>query len=431
MEREDGTTPARRRRLRAPVAALERLLQRRPGGTAAAVRPMPVTLFVWNAFSMGGTVRTVLRQAGALAAHGREVTIVSVLRHRSQDAPAFPFPLGVRVEVLVDRRQLARPGPGGAVARWLDGRPRVFGAFSIGREWQASLLTDLRLVWRVLAARGMVVGTRIGLNLAIARFGHPAARTIAQEHLQLRRYSPATRRAIARHFPRLDAIACLTEGEADDYRRKFAEGPRVVVVPNAIPDRLPPRADAAARRIVTVGRLAPSKRFHALVDAFAAVADAHPDWTLRIVGAGTERSRIAAAVERHGLAQRVELVGETPDVDAELAAASVFALSSRFESFGIVLLEAMAAGLAVVSIDCPRGPRELLTDGRNALKVADLGGLADGLDRLMRDESLRRRLGAAARRDVAAYGVDAVTRRWLELLGELEAPRPARVRLAL
>jgi glycosyltransferase involved in cell wall biosynthesis len=98
--------------------------------------------------------------------------------------------------------------------------------------------------------------------------------------------------------------------------------------------------------------------------------------------------------------------------------ASVFVLSSRYEGFPLVLIEALAAGLAVVSFDCPTGPAEILTDGTDGLLVPpeDVRALAAALDRVMGDESLRRRLAAAAPAAVLPYSPQRVGRRWDELL---------------
>jgi glycosyltransferase involved in cell wall biosynthesis len=98
--------------------------------------------------------------------------------------------------------------------------------------------------------------------------------------------------------------------------------------------------------------------------------------------------------------------------------ASVFVLSSRFEGFPLVLLEAMTAGLAVVSFDCPTGPGEIVTDGANGLLVPaeDVEALGVALDRVMSDEPLRRRLAAAAPAAVLPFSREQIGRRWDELL---------------
>ena len=134
-------------------------------------------------------------------------------------------------------------------------------------------------------------------------------------------------------------------------------------------------------------------------------------------------------IERRGLADRVRLTGFVPDVAAELAGASVFAMSSRREGLPMAMLEAMASGLAIVSFDCPTGPRELVDDGTDGLLVPenDVAALSAALARVMADEQLRGRLGTAARVKAAAYSTDQLAERWSRLLQAAERARATRV----
>lgn len=405
------------------LALLARLLgppTRRPRRTGHA----PVTFVIWNVYATGGTVRTVLRQANALAERGRDVTVVSVLCHHYQKGPFFEVHPDVDLEILVDRHRLPEErGWRGRVRRSLDARPYLGQQFSLGREKQASALTDVLLLGRVARTRGVVVGTRIGINLAIARFARSGTATVAQEHLQLRRYAAEVRRAIDRSFPSLDLVVSLTHADAGDYLAAFPDGtPALAVVPNAIPDRLPPPADLDAHRVVSVGRLDPGKGQADLIDAFAIAAAEEPGWELHLVGEGRRRASLEERIEEVGLTDRVVLVGETKDVDGELRQASIFALTSHWESFGLVILEAMAVGLPVVSYATPIGPLELLDDGGNGLlaPVGDIPAVAAQLRRLMRDRELRAKLAARGRADAERFTLTAVTDRWTQLFDDLE-----------
>jgi glycosyltransferase involved in cell wall biosynthesis len=167
-----------------------------------------------------------------------------------------------------------------------------------------------------------------------------------------------------------------------------------------------------------------AKGFDRLVNAWKTVAQAHPDWILRIYGAGTEerRDRLQARIDDAGLANKVFLMGSTANVGVELSKASIYAVSSRYEGFGMTILEAMSKGLAIVSFDCPNGPREIITHGQDGLliKSKKAAALGQGICRLIEDEDLRRTLGRNALHTATRYGLDTVGAQWDELLADLE-----------
>jgi len=149
-------------------------------------------------------------------------------------------------------------------------------------------------------------------------------------------------------------------------------------------------------RIVSVGRLAFPKDFSTLVEALAGL---RADWRAAFIGEGPLRAEISGEVRRSGLEERIDLLGARGDVPDLLASADIFVLSSRSEGFPISILEAMATGLPVVAADVG-GVAEAVLDGQTGLLVppSDPKALAEALERLLRDEAFRRRLGAAGRR---------------------------------
>ena len=116
--------------------------------------------------------------------------------------------------------------------------------------------------------------------------------------------------------------------------------------------------------ILSVGRLNPEKNFTMLIRAFAALPAKAPPARLAIIGEGPERVALQALIEALHLGARVRLLGQIDNPFAYMRRARLFVLTSHFEGFGNVLIEAMACGLPVISTDCPVGPREILSGGR-------------------------------------------------------------------
>ncbi len=179
------------------------------------------------------------------------------------------------------------------------------------------------------------------------------------------------------------------------------------------------------KTVLSVGRLDEDKDHATLIEAFAGVAGRFPDWNLRIIGDGRLRSLLEDQVTGHDLKDRVFLPGTTPDIESEYAAAQLFAVPSRVESFGLATAEAMAAGLPVIGFaDCP-GTRELVRDDVNG-RLIDPGvarnrisALKHGLSGLIADDTLRGRLGGAGREGLQEFDPNAVISKWETLILEV------------
>jgi glycosyltransferase involved in cell wall biosynthesis len=205
----------------------------------------------------------------------------------------------------------------------------------------------------------------------------------------------------------------------------------VTALPNAVPEVGSHSADLTSTRVVTAGRLTHQKGFDLLIETFRAVADRHSEWSLHIYGSGDSHDRLAAQIHRAGLTGTVTLKGFSRSLPRDLADASIFALSSRYEGFSLALVEAMAVGLPPVSFACPQGPIEIIDDGVDGILVPpeNTEALASAICSLIEDPARRAELGAAARRSVHRYSAVAVDERWEQLLDALTA-RPAGLRRA-
>lgn len=177
------------------------------------------------------------------------------------------------------------------------------------------------------------------------------------------------------------------------------------------------RPEPVCRTVVAMGRLIPAKGFDALLRAFAQVAGELPDWKIVIAGEGPERANLMALAESLGILRRLTLTDWVDEPADLLATADIFALPSRYEGFPNMLLEAMACGVAVIAT-ASAGACEIVTDGVDGLLVPvdSPSELAQALRRLATDGVLRRRLGQRALAVSERYKVDAVIRKWDELI---------------
>lgn len=383
---------------------------------------MRIRYLLLHAYGTGGTIRTVINQANAMAAAGHDVAIVSVVRRR--DRPRFPVDPRVEVGSLVDQRDGARPDSLGRKAwRRIRGKIVPYGEFAA--VYFTERVEKAVIDYVSSLEDGVLVTTRPALNLISARRTPRGVVRVAQEHINLATHPDSVRREIARHYGRLDAVAVLTRTDREDYRALLPHTP-IVRIPNAIHalDRVPSRQEN--RLVVAAGRLVPQKGFDLLVPAFKQVVRRHPDWRLRIYGTGPKKAGLRALIEEHRLGDNVTLMGHNDRLHEELAQASLYVLSSRFEGLPMVMIEAMAHALPVVAFDCPTGPRDVITDGVDGLLVPprDVDALAGALSRLIDDRELRRRMGEAAARTARDYAPGTVTPLWERLFGELLQGRP-------
>lgn len=386
---------------------------------------MKIAFVIANGYTMGGTVRTVYNLAEGLA-HCHEVEIVSLSRKRKKTF--FRLPEGVRLVPLSDSREGAElEGRPGRLARfwWSRKAERIIPEAERVRNqnYSPEAMAGLHRYLRTTDA-DVVMGTRPGINMLLASWAPRRLRTVGQEHLNLNEHKPEVVETIARLYPRLDGVSVLTETDRQAYaERTRVPKERLVVMPNPLDSEQRPRSALSEPVIAAAGRLSPIKQYPKLLQAFTHVAGKHPQWRLRIYGSGDHEKKIRSTVTELGLEDSVELMGQTKDVLGALSQASVLAISSRVEGFGMTIVEAFSVGVPVVSFDCPHGPREIIEHGHDGLLVPaqDVDALGKALLSLVEDAQERERMGENALVSSARYGLDDITRRWEDFLGSFRS----------
>ncbi|MFC5721835.1 glycosyltransferase family 4 protein [Streptomyces gamaensis] len=385
---------------------------------------MKISFLLQNAYGIGGTIRSTFNVASALATR-HDVEIVSI--HRTGGTPKLPLHRKVRLVHLIDTR--AEHGADRDNELLQQESALVPPVEAKGAHFSA--LTDKRVAEHLARTDAdVVIATRPGLVMYLAEFGTDRYLKIGQEHRIYGTHEPNIRAAQDRAIPRLDAHTAVSEADAATHREQFpGVRTKLVALPNGCPPSEVEPSDGSAKLVVAAGRLIPVKRYDLLVEAWATVAAAHPDWKLRIYGRGPQLPRLRAQIDKLGLSDSLTLMGAHSPIETEWAKGSIAAVTSREESFGMTIVEAMNCGVPVVATNCPHGPGEIITDGKDGLLVAngDSAAIAKGLLKLIEDDELRTSMGRAARISAERYQPDAIARAYEELIASLRGEeRPQR-----
>lgn len=226
-------------------------------------------------------------------------------------------------------------------------------------------------------------------------------------------------------YPKSDLIIACSRGALEDVSKSIPGlGGRLRFVYNCIdtPGALPavPRAPDSSPLVVACGRLSKQKGFDLLLHAMTILRRKMPV-RLRIIGEGEDRAKLEKLRSQLSLEQCVEMPGFTTNVLEEVAAGNVFALSSVWEAFGNVIVEAMSCGTPVVASDCPYGPAEIITHGVNGLlfRSGSVEEMAASIEHVLNDGDLARRLSAAALVRARDFRSPVIARQYQRILFEM------------
>lgn len=372
----------------------------------SADTPRPLKLvFLIKALGIkgGGAERVLTQVSSALVARGHDVTVIS---YDAEGTPDFySAPASVK-RIRLGLGRVARP------SNLADTLLRM----SALKRQVRRLKPDVAI--------GFMHSAFIPLGIALRGTG---ICVIGSEHIVYHHYGTRPLQRMLLNFsPRLcAAITAISESMRDSFPPAIRR--KMVIIPNPVSTSrgaLASVANGPRKTILSVGRLEEQKDHATLVDAFALVADRHPHWDLRIVGEGQLRPKLERQVAELELSGRVVLPGATAHIEREYLAAQLFAMPSRYESFGLATAEALAHGLPAVGFaDCP-GTNELIQHNVNGLLVGGVdrvAALAAGLTQLMSSSERRVKMAAAAPRSVDRFTVEPIVGKWETLLEQVAA----------
>ncbi len=377
---------------------------------------MKVFYIYTTLLTKGGADRVVTEKANWLAEHGYDTTIVTDTQLGR--SPVFPLSPKVKLyDLAIDFSQ-------------------EYGHILILRVWWYLIL--MRRYKKALCnllykERPDIVITTLGRELDFLPYVKDGSIKIGESHIarkfsrnfHLLEQKGGIHKILAkiwrikqeRDVSRLDGLVLLTHQDADSWKGVT----RTFVIPNSLPfypDRI---SKCDNKRAICVGRLNEQKGYEYLIDAWSLVAIKHPDWRLDVYGAGEIKAELQQMINSKGLNKSLVLNEPVSNIMEEYLESSIYVMSSRYEGFGMVLIEAMACGVPCVSFNCPYGPSDIISDREDGLLIEYLNtqALADGICMLIENPDMLKTFGKKARKNVLRYSRDKVMHQWVDLFDSL------------
>lgn len=237
------------------------------------------------------------------------------------------------------------------------------------------------------------------------------------EHISFAFHNDLFRYLRHNFYKKLDKVITLTHEDAKNYT--FIAD-KVLVIANSNPLSIRQPVDSLdSKIIVSIGRLTSQKGYDLLIKAWTLVEKKHPDWSLHIYGEGEDKEKLERLITRFNI-QSITLQGTTNNVRSIYDGASIYVMSSRFEGFGMVLIEAQSRGLPIVSFDCPSGPAEIISEGIDGYLVenGNVKMLAERIAYLIDDGPMRQVFSANALISAKRFEPEQIITQWITLIDD-------------
>lgn len=219
-------------------------------------------------------------------------------------------------------------------------------------------------------------------------------------------------------FRKLDMIVTLTNGDSQDWKQYCR---RVCVIPNVVHlNPIGTYSDCSSKKIVFAGRFDVQKNIGALINIWEIVQKRHPDWELDVYGNGELKPYYEAEVFEKKL--NIKINQAVPNIFDKYIESSMFILTSMYEPFGLVLVEAMSCGLPVIAFDCPYGPADIITNGVDGILVENnnITAFADSICKLIDNPELRKKMGKEGVKSSNRYNAENIMPQWHKLFTQLK-----------
>ncbi|MHC1720678.1 MAG: glycosyltransferase family 4 protein [Clostridiaceae bacterium] len=357
---------------------------------------MKICFFVGDISKKAGTERVTTIIANEMVTLGHKVYIMSLV-----DSPKAGFDLHESIVIIP-----LKHGSGNNKKNFI---PLVNEIRKTVKKYGFDVLIEADVILRIFT-----IPACFGLSIPVVSWEH--FNFNSNLGLKLRDYA---RILAARHSK---YIVTLTETDRKSYMANLKCKAKVMAIENPLVFYPEEYTDCSKKVVLTVGRLNYQKGYDNLLDAWRIVHRKHPDWTLRIAGTGELEQQLKDQAKDLEIDKSVKFLGQISNVAEEYKNSNIYAMSSRFEGFPMVLLEAMSFGLPVVSFDCQTGPRDMIKDGEDGILVnpGDIKGLAEGINRLIENDSLRKTMSVNARNNIKRFSKENILNKWVQLFEAID-----------
>ncbi len=328
------------------------------------------------------------------------VEIVSLFKGRS--APGYPIAENIPIHYL-------KHDAHGATPHSLKRAINMFSTLSLVRKFFKNHNYDVVVVQSFPPA---LLSFFSGFN---------RKKIIVAEHVYAEYYGNIINRFRTLIYSKFGKIVVLTTNDLKFFQCSGI-GEKVTVIPNPVLPSSEPKSTCDNKRIITVGRLVYQKGFDNLIKAFKPISEHHPDWKLDIYGDGPLKSDLENLINEYHLEEKVNLCGLSSQIPKEFSTSSIFVMSSHFEGFPMVLIEALTQGVPCISFDCPNGPSDIIKNGVNGLLVENqnIHDLANAIELLIKNDNERKRLGNNAPDSIKQFSKDIIIKKWYELFESIK-----------
>jgi glycosyltransferase involved in cell wall biosynthesis len=367
-------------------------------------------LYVTDALAVWGGIERVLsdKMNYLVREYGYEIYVVTA----DQGAHSIPFPLDERIHVKDLNIRFHQ-------------QYHFVGVKRILKYWELERLFTSRLKSYIMEIKPDVIScirdgyasTVLGMKGAFPVIfeSHAMYRDVVFENSTLlHRFITYWKRRKLRY---LDQLVALTQGDADDWKRVC---PNTCVIPNVVHlNESGSYSRCESKKAIFAGRFDVQKDFGTMLEVWALVQQRHPEWVLNVYGNGELKPGFQKLVGERKL--NIVIHPAVPDIMEKYKESSMLLMSSLYEPFGLVLVEAMSCGLPVVAFNCPYGPADIVNDGSDGFLVEDrnVKAYADRVSQLIEDENLRQRMGKAAILSAQRYKSESIMPQWDRLFTHL------------